>query len=209
MIPISSRFHWQTIGRELTLTVSDDKKLLLLIPPMASRGDLSSLPRRIIRGYGNSKLAQVLHGRKLIRILESKKSPVKVLSVCPSWVGSEMTGGFGHFFGFPADDVGISQILNAMFQPDLGGPRQPDFVVNSGFLHNPYHGFLSMIVLKLDLVPGMRDLYLHAVAYGVLLPFQKFTYGDFILEESSPESYDVAIQDSLYTWSKHEIKRWI
>jgi len=44
MIPISSRFHWQTIGRELTLTVSDDKKLLLLIPPMASRGDLFSEP---------------------------------------------------------------------------------------------------------------------------------------------------------------------
>ena len=44
MIPISSRFHWQTIGRELTLTVSDDKRLPLLIPPMASRGDLLSEP---------------------------------------------------------------------------------------------------------------------------------------------------------------------
>lgn len=82
IIQVSSSFHW--LSNASALAPSADG----LLPPFASRGDISSYISSVLqrfRSYSFSKLAQILHMRALNEELSSrkKKTSVRVLSVCP------------------------------------------------------------------------------------------------------------------------------
>mmetsp|Transcript_3833 Transcript_3833/g.4421 ORF Transcript_3833/g.4421 Transcript_3833/m.4421 type:complete len:387 (+) Transcript_3833:134-1294(+) len=194
IIQVSSAMAWGSDGTDLL--IGTDDKANANIAPLASRGD-SPLLRRKRRGYSNTKLAQILHARKLGRVLGDQNSSTKVVSICPTWVGTSMTVLMG-LFAFPADGVGISSILNGLFRPGLGSAER-DFVANCHFKW------------ILNLVPYLpfRPVVTFWGGIAIVLPIQKFFYGDFILERTSPESYDIQSQDDLYAWLKTQIEKWI
>ncbi len=79
----------------------------------------------------------LLHGRSLSRKLKQDGSKVRVVSVCPGWVATNVTGrtGFSKMLlqtiAYPNDGFGLASTLNAMFLPDGGADETNDFFVNS------------------------------------------------------------------------------
>ena len=60
-------------------------------------------------------MAPIMHARALVHHLSTRGSCVKVLSVCPLWVGVQMTKKNVGFFAFPVYSIGLSSTVNAMF----------------------------------------------------------------------------------------------
>lgn len=206
IIQMTSSFHWLSDGADIS--VIDDE------PPRASLGDAKSFFHRE-RSYANSKLAQIMHARALSRRLNANKSKVKVASVCPGWVGTNVTGSSGfnklllQTIAYPNDGFGLASTLNAMFLPDAGSDPSKDFFVNSGFfdLLGTTIENMGLVGKKWPAETGFRDMisWMFAVA---LLWTQKFASGAQY-SKSSPESYNATAQDDLYEWSKGVVSQWL
>ena len=194
IVQISSSFHWLVDGSDF----STDE----VSAPYASRGDVNSFLQRF-RSYANSKLAQIIHARRLNRLLSDSNDSVRVVSVCPGWVSTGiLKGPFGKIvslFAFHADGYGLRSTFNAMFdQLQL----EEDFLSNSRlFEYMPIdtlqkYLFSNSIASKLFL----RELTVWLLAI-LLIDLQKFFAGGSSVADSSQESHKVKLQDDLYKWS--------
>ena len=133
IVQMSSSFHWLSDGSDLVVSSGDNTTIS---PPRASDGDAKSFFHRE-RSYANSKLAQIMHGRSLSRKLKQDGSKVRVVSVCPGWVATNVAGSSGfrkmllQTIAYPNDGFGLASTLYAMFLPDAGADETKDFFVNS------------------------------------------------------------------------------
>lgn len=153
------------------------------------------------RAYANSKLAQILHSRAV-----SRKVNIQMFSICPGWVHTSiLKDDFGQVFlktfGFPSDGIGLSSTFNAMFR-DL--PSDVDWITNWKLT---YFEYIPMPLWSSTLY--IRDVMIMINAVFILPLLQKFKFVEFGVAKSSPESYDVAMQDSLYDWSLDAVREWL
>lgn len=199
LIQVSSSYHYTSDGSDLT---SVDGQ-----PPPASLVDGLPPFLRIQRSYSASKLAQIYHARALKRhdpLFES----VRVASVCPGWVASNVAQSSGpifdslvKLFGYPIEGWGISSVLQAL----LGSDAKADFYLNSRTF--------EFFKVFFDILPtwsyrvGLRDA-LSLMGAMLCMVFQKFGTDTFPAL-SSRESYDEAIGDSLFDWSNREVEKFL
>ena len=211
IIQMSSSFHWLSDGSDLVASSGDDTTIS---SPRASDGDAKSFFHRE-RSYANSKLAQIMHGRSLSRKIKQGGSKVRVVSVCPGWVATNVAGssGFSKMFlqtiAYPNDGFGLASTLNAMFLPDAGADETKDFFVNSAVFD-----VLGVTVENMGLAgrkwparSGFRDALSWSFAI-VLLWTQRFA-SKAQTSTSSPESFNQSAQDELYEWSKNAVSQWL
>ena len=201
VVQVSSSYHWQSDGSMLRVGAAGGGGDNLL--PMAARGDVHDA-RWLQISYANSKLAQILHARALARRLKSQGKKTKLVSICPSWVGTSIApeGIFRNILkvtGFtPAQ--GIYPILMAMFRPEV---KSGDMVTNTRF--PPRFGPYFSKNVELFGV-HIRDITVNLMA-GLLLVVQELDFGWYI-GDSSLESYNVELQDNLYNWSEGAVEKY-
>lgn len=101
---------------------------------------------------------------------------------------------------------GITSVLNAMFkkEEDLGNGDL--MVANSRILEKlPFEKMLnSEVMSKIE----WRDVVTDFCAL-ILLLGQRFTHEKFILQRTSPESYDIGSMEALFQWSDEEVAPWV
>jgi NAD(P)-dependent dehydrogenase (short-subunit alcohol dehydrogenase family) len=199
LIELSSTYHWAVDGSELVASNNE--------APIASRpGSTHILFWRDQRTYANSKLAQILNMRALQR--QDGLSDIRMASVCPGWVGTQIAGRQGslsHFvlksLAFDANSWGLASTFHAMFDSNTD-----DFYISSKF-PGMFHYLTPLLKHPWMYRIGLRDLISSGLALGMIL-VQKFVpEAHGIL--SSPESYNVTLQDSLYTWSKQAVAEFL
>ena len=202
IIQISSSFHW--------LAGSSDLSSVGGAAPHASRGDVNTFLHRE-RAYALSKLAQIMHSRSLSRELEKVGSIVKVVNVCPGWVGTSIGGKSNQpilkALGYPSNGFGLASAFEAMSHPDAGVAGN-DWVVN-GKLFELFGRLSHTIGIDAEWTSdlGLRDIYSWVCAVAALYA-QKFFPGVY-WTKSSPQSYDTSVQESLYQWSTNTISEWL
>jgi len=192
-----------TDGSELQVIPNDTS-------PIASQSHRQTYTHKN-RSYANSKLAQIYHMRSLSRRLQKYHSSVKVISVCPGWVSTNI-GGFmtrvvlPKLGAFPVDGIGISSSLNAMFAIDVGD-ETTDFVPQTGLvLPTPWiPTFLETALHWLQI----RDILISSLGVLVMLLGQNMMFQEKISVPSSTESYDVDKQESLYEWSEQAVSAFL
>lgn len=198
LVQLSSTYHWHSGGAELDPRQNGGV-------PLASVGDdaQSTLRRRNL-AYGASKLAQILHARALQRSW-GEGVATRAVSACPAWVATNVTGegivsDIVHRFAFQPPE-GISSALGAALLPL---PAGQDFVANSNIaaLVRPELSIASGIATS----TGLREVLCHVFA-GLMLFTQRFTFGTHVTG-TSPESYDVGLQDALFEWSTAATEPW-
>jgi len=209
IVHVTSSFHWKVDGSEL---VPDSKTGI----PMAYQADPSlQSPKHVDRSYANTKLAQIWHSRSIAPHLPGGVSSV---CICPLWaatgIGGEDSREFLETYAFPVKDCGpgVTSAINGMLRTEtelgdaLGDGKS--FVANSEITDaSPFllKVLTSDWVSKLGWRDGMIDL-----LSAVLLVGQKSMHKDFILQETSPESFqDKEKRDKFYQWSKEEVKPWL
>mmetsp|Transcript_20699 Transcript_20699/g.46173 ORF Transcript_20699/g.46173 Transcript_20699/m.46173 type:complete len:423 (-) Transcript_20699:63-1331(-) len=206
IIQMASSFHWLSDGSDMAVMGNN--------PPRASLGDAKSIVQRS-RSYANSKLAQIMHARALSRRLSADQSKVRVVSVCPGWVGTNVAGGSGfnkillQTIAYPNDGFGLASTLDAMFLPDAGRDEHTDFFVNSAVfdLLGTAIENMGLVGKKWPAQTGFRDMVCWVLAVALLWT-QKFASGAQY-STSSPESYNNTVQEELYEWSKGVVSEWL
>jgi NAD(P)-dependent dehydrogenase (short-subunit alcohol dehydrogenase family) len=205
IIQISSSFHWGVDGSDL-MAAGDN------MPPTASApgGNHGFFFFRSMRSYANAKLAQILHARALARRLPKS---VQTVSVCPAWVATQIggqkngTAAFSAFQGlaFPANGFGLASVFKAMFRDDEHDENL-DFFINTKIMQALSAGIDWMPSFMYTWLP-LRDIsaFIGSIA---IIHFQRFfpLVGPIA---SSPQSYDLEIQESLYEWSKQAVSQWL
>lgn len=209
IVHVTSSFHWKVDGSEL---VPDSKTGI----PMAYQADPSlQSPKHVDRSYANTKLAQIWHSRSMAPHLPKGVSSV---CVCPLWaatgIGGDDNREFLETYAFPVKDCGpgVTSAINGMLRTNtelgdaLGDGRS--FVANSEIIDSmPSITKLlsSDWIAKLGWRDGMADL-----LSGLLLVGQKSMHKDFIIQETSPESFEnQENRDKFYQWSKEEVQPWL
>eukprot|EP00931_Biecheleriopsis_adriatica_P035224 TRINITY_DN20276_c0_g2_i1.p1 TRINITY_DN20276_c0_g2~~TRINITY_DN20276_c0_g2_i1.p1 ORF type:complete len:455 (-),score=65.63 TRINITY_DN20276_c0_g2_i1:86-1450(-) len=209
ILQIASSYHWQSTGSDLKPGSGDEPPFELA--PRAAQADPGSYISRVLQrnlAYGNSKLAQILHARKLQRIREEYSNATgKVsggplaISCCPLFVMTGMTsGGLSNFFvermSFPVG-AALYALLGAVFLPASRLGSTDNFVCNSNCVQylKPHWHLASRLASWI----GLRQFLAHGLVPLILL-LQRPTYGCHMMK-ASPESYDEVLQDALFTWS--------
>ncbi|GMH89282.1 hypothetical protein TL16_g11411 [Triparma laevis f. inornata] len=123
IIQVSSTYHWLSDGFSLGTNHPDSPGM-----PLAAKGDFYDHRHRAT-AYGNSKLAQVLHTQAVSRRLEKSGSKVKIISICPAWVGTDIAPEglmrtIVKTFAFTPSQ-GIYSLLMSLFRPEV---KSGDFV---------------------------------------------------------------------------------
>lgn len=154
--------------------------------------------------YGNTKLAQVLHAKKIQRNLDEKKiNTIKTFTFCPGWVTTNILpkGAIGKYIASVAfsAEASLTAPLHALFDKDLEGGS---FVAN--YKLPLTQSKLERIILDLFTKMNMKGLIVNIAALLMTL-LQKASFGYNKLL-SSPESYNVELADQLYDWSIKELK---
>jgi len=211
IVHVTSTFHWQVDGSEL-LPDSDNGM------PIAYQSDPTlQSPKHLERSYANTKLAQIWHSRS---IAEALPNGVRCSSVCvcPSWAATGIAGEDGKKFleqyAFPISDCGpgITSAINGMLRTDedLGDALNDgkSYVANSRVLEY----LIGRTLLASEFVSkilGWRDFITRFLAF-IILVGQKNTHEDFIIQQTSPDSFDdKEKRDQFYQWSKEEVKLWL
>jgi NAD(P)-dependent dehydrogenase (short-subunit alcohol dehydrogenase family) len=212
IVHVTSSFHWKVDGSEL---LPDPENGI----PLAYQSDpkLQS-PKHVERSYPNTKLAQIWHSRSIAA--EALPRGVRCSSVCacPTWAATGIAGKEGKNFlekyAFPVSDCGpgITSAINGMFRTDeeLGDALNDgtSFVANSRILENLFPRTLLASKFMTNIL-GWRDFNSNVVGF-IMLFFQKYTHDDFIIQQTSPESFeDKEKRDRFYQWSKDEVKIWL
>jgi len=198
------------------------------LSPKASRPPESFL--QINSAYDNSKLAQIYHMRSLARDLaksetnlNSKKarsigdervsSKVKIVSICPTWVGTSIAGSglkerLLRIFGYESNGFGLASILYAMFNPNAGH-ENADGLMNDFVSNCALYRYLSSTWMKYHWVhmTGLKHLY-KAITATLVILFQKF-FPLVYFTTTSSSSYNENYQDALYEWSKMTVAQWM
>jgi NAD(P)-dependent dehydrogenase (short-subunit alcohol dehydrogenase family) len=212
---------------------SSNNKIPIAARPGGSTGIFGV--SRAQRSYSNSKLAQILYSRAASRrwsILSSqqdKSSTVRFASFCPGWVGSGFAGPKDSIlgwilctFGFSVHGWGTSSALQAMFDipPNInntGDGNNKDNVTDALALHDyyvntsvlaPFQWMFRLTTAWMYQV-GIRDV-LTFVGSGTAVFIQKFFRPPLAYAtNSSPESYNVQLQDAFYDWSYEAIRPYL
>lgn len=212
IVHLTSTYHFKVDGSELIpggLSTNDGNAI-----PMAYESDPALMsPKHVERSYANTKLAQIWHSRSM-----SIRGGVPSVCACPTWAGTGIAGEdnreFLERFAFPVAGAGISSALNAMFRSDeeLGDALSTEedgrsIVANSRIVeYLPLKNvWMSEWVTKLGWRDGIVDF-----AGLILLLGQRFTFEEFLIQRSSPESYNnKSGRDVLYEWSLKEVEPWL
>jgi NAD(P)-dependent dehydrogenase (short-subunit alcohol dehydrogenase family) len=223
IVQISSAYHWTVDGSDLAvpvLTVERGKDTTGMDIDMAP---VASLPGgshgyelwRTTRQYANSKLAQILHMRALQRrttTTNGNGNNVKVVSVCPSWVATNIAAANGtlvhdlsQYWMFPADGFGLSSILRAVLNAD--DDPEGDFYINNAIVMWFAPG-MDRIPSWLSKYTPFLDLMGSLFAMGPLFHFQKL-FPVATVTPSSKASYNEELQEQLYQWSYQQVSKWL
>jgi hypothetical protein len=202
LIQMSSSLHWAVDGSDLFASPDNE-------PPIAARpGAFSFWSNHILfwrrdqRAYSNSKLAQILHTRALQR----RFPDMRMVNVCPGWVGTQLAGQKGtvnHFLlntlAFDANGWGVASTLYALFDASTN-----DYYVSSTF-PTLFHYLTPLLKQKWS--HGLRDVLFQLITFAMVIG-QKVS-AKVLGTTSSPESYNMTLQDSLYNWSKQAVAEFL
>jgi NAD(P)-dependent dehydrogenase (short-subunit alcohol dehydrogenase family) len=156
------------------------------------------------RAYANSKLGQLYHARSL----QKRHPKLRVVSICPSWVGTDIGGGEGvprrevmMRLGYLVDGWGISSALYGLFSKEEEG----DFFSNTG-----YYEFFKSVMSGMPgwaSTIGLRDAITNVVAISGLVGQHFFSrVGP---TRASLESYDMEKAEALWEWSYRAISPYV
>lgn len=192
IMQVTSTFHWGVDGSDL-VPGNDGESPIVAARPGGSHGLLYF---RAQRAYANSKLGQLYHARSLTR----RYSNLRVVSVCPSWVGTDIVGPDGDpahdvimKMGYRVDGWGISSALYGLFSNET----VDDYYTNTGFFN-----FMSSLFARMPAwtyTVGVRDAITVTCALAGLVG-QHF-FSEISPTRSSPESYDTQKAEALWDWS--------
>jgi NAD(P)-dependent dehydrogenase (short-subunit alcohol dehydrogenase family) len=201
IVQVSSSFHWAVDGSDLMPQEGG--------PIASQKGGTKLAFWRDQRAYSNAKLAQVLH----MRALQREYPDIHSVSVCPGWVGTHIAGRPGDLFhfilnslAFPVDGFGLNSLLHAVLQTEYENDKDHhdgDFYYNTRFVATVFAKVPKALMSPSFYVLGIRDTIMFVLAATMLIA-QKFT-PEAHTYQSSPESYNVELQDALYRWSRTAI----
>lgn len=201
VLSVSSTYHVITDGSMLRPGPDGET-------PEAARGDVNTHLHREL-SYGNNKLAQVLHAKEAQRRVVAANNgaeTVKFVSFCPGWVTTgilpENAGGrFVAALAFNSKASTIGAIGGLFSSKILGGEYVSNF--HNIFTSQSWNsdGFFAFVTRH-----GLRTAVSHALSM-VILFMQGTTYG-FRVEESSPESKDLALAAALFDWSDAAVSKY-
>ena len=204
IVQVSSSIHWLVDETNLIIPSSFHSTKSHMHMPVAAQKSNKDMAER----YADSKLAQILYGRALERKLnQSSINRIKVVSVSPGMVHTNiLKKKLGQFylktFGYSSDGIGIMSILNAMFR-DIHDKQL--FFTNTNV--SPYiYGLIP--TSKCASRIGLRSASVKLFSLCLTMS-QKFVYSSFQISKSSPESYNVTVQDDLYSWSTTALEKWL
>jgi NAD(P)-dependent dehydrogenase (short-subunit alcohol dehydrogenase family) len=199
VVQVTSNFHWGVDGSDLV--PPNDGGPIVAARPGGSHGLLIF---RGQRAYANSKLGQLYHARSLKR----RYSNIRVVSVCPSWVGTNIVGPDGDpshdvimKLGYRVDGWGISSALYGLFANETGD----DFYTNTGVFK-----YISALFARMPAwtyTVGWRDAITSTFAFASLVG-QHF-FSEISPTRSSPESYDMQKAEALWDWSYKALKPYL
>ena len=203
IVHLTSSFHWKVDGSEI-IPIDNGMN-----GPMAYQSDPSLMStKHIERSYANTKLAQIWHSRT------TEGYGVGSVCACPTWAGTGIAGegsrDFLRKYAFDVSGPGIASTLNAMLRSDeeLGDALNngKSIVANSRVIeYIPFKEMWAMNWFPL----GLRDI-MAEVSALVLLLGQRYTFEKFIIQRSSPESYECRDgMESLRRWSLKEVEPWL
>ena len=212
IVHLTSTFHWMVDGSELLPDAT-------IGSPVAYQSDprLQS-SKHVERSYANTKLAQIWHSRSIAKSLPDG-AICNSVCVCPTWASTGIAGddarSFLETYAFPVSDCGpgVTSAINGMLRTDeeLGDALDDgkSFVANSKIIDHISFVVRGLLTSKLVKALGWRD-FLANILSAVLLFGQKFTYKKFIIQETSPESFeDAEKRVQFYEWSKMEVQPWL
>ena len=140
VVQVSSSYHYHSDGTQL----SGEEP----IAGMGRRSDSSNaeLLRTKDLSYGNSKLAQILQTRELVK-RKGKDCEVIFASICPSWVGTNIvpeSAVVAHnvvkLLAYDVETDGINSMLMGMFHP---GVKSGDYLGQTRMTEQLPMGFLT------------------------------------------------------------------
>mmetsp|Transcript_27220 Transcript_27220/g.75091 ORF Transcript_27220/g.75091 Transcript_27220/m.75091 type:complete len:444 (-) Transcript_27220:138-1469(-) len=233
IVHVTSTFHWKVDGSELLppppsdsdndYDASNHEDIDQRNLPLAVRSTHQSA-KHVERSYANTKLAQLWYSRSVRR--HCPNAHVSSVCACPTWAATGIAGEAGRdflqrfAFSIMIDNndscgPGITSTINAMLRTDeeladaLDGPC---FVANSRTVEylTSWAGMETWLTSNLTTnLLKIRDDLTDVLAI-VLLIFQRFTYDEFILQKTSPESYrDQDKMDQFYHWSRASVQPWL
>jgi NAD(P)-dependent dehydrogenase (short-subunit alcohol dehydrogenase family) len=202
LIQTSSSLHWAVDGSDLAVPENGELPIAARPGAFSFWGNHVLFWRRDQRAYSNSKLAQILHTRALQR----QYPDMQMMNVCPGWVGTQLAGKRGtinhwilNTFSFDASGWGIASMLYALL-----GTSQGDYYVSSTF-PTLFH-YLTPL-LKQRWTSGLRDVLFQLITFAMVIG--QTVSAKVLVTTSSPESYNVTLQDSLYNWSKRAVAEFL
>lgn len=186
---------------------------------------MRSLQRRLDKKINNKKKKKKNERR------------IKIISVTPgrvvSNIHSEGIKPFANALGFKPQDVGLASILYAMFEsfdeettPQMQHKNENEILfdyvssVNESFKNFLLKNFIIPLTSSISSSSTSSDSFennfiklFRDISYKVLnastLLFQKVLY-KVSIQETSPESYNVSIQEDLYEWSFEAVSQhWL
>ncbi|KAL3902601.1 MAG: hypothetical protein SGILL_010769, partial [Bacillariaceae sp.] len=205
IVHLTSSFHWKVDGSDLLPTATEKG-------PMTYQSDPSLQgPKHVERSYANTKLSQIWHSRSI--------QGCNSVCACPTWAATGIAGEDGKDFldrfAFSVENCGpgVTSAINAILRTDSEllpafNSNGTCFVANSRVIER-IPGIRMWMTS--DLVTnklGWRDT-LASILALVLLVGQRFTYDEFILQETSPESLNEKKRDLFYEWSLNEVSAWL
>lgn len=215
IVQISSSYHRAANGIDLLpdpLVLAANGTKVMFEPPLASQ-PIQYASHAFFRGhtsYYNTKLAQIYHSRAL----RLKAKNIRIVNVCPAWVGTEIgraddnSGDLLKLLAFPVNGWGISSSLHAMFRDDNNANNDSDELSR---MENDYIGNAKFNVFRFfpKNVPNviLRDMIVFLMAASFLW-VQKLS-AETSYERSSEVSYNTTIAVDLYDWSLQTIAPYL
>mmetsp|Transcript_29631 Transcript_29631/g.45405 ORF Transcript_29631/g.45405 Transcript_29631/m.45405 type:complete len:409 (+) Transcript_29631:169-1395(+) len=197
LLQISSSFHWAVDGQDLVVPPNSDS-----LSPLASRpgGATAMYLYRSTRSYANSKLAQIYHARSLT----TRNKKIRAISICPSWVYTNITRFDSNSLeqrtfkslAYPLEGWGIVSAFMGMLDTTTTASRN-DFYTNTQLFANP-----QLMEFSSWCPAGLREVVVHTQSVLILI-VQKF-YPAMGPSTSSPESYNVKLQQGLWEWTRQK-----
>ena len=128
-------------------------------------------------------------------------------------IAGEGARNFLETYAFPVHDcgAGVTSVINALLRTDyeFGDAlnNRKSFVANSRILELlGLDRWLVSQVMTYKL--KLRDFTADILAI-ILLIGQRYTYSKFLIQKTSPESFDEDMKKEFYKWSQAEVQPWL
>jgi retinol dehydrogenase-12 len=201
ILSVASGLHYGSDGTTLALETTKNHNGLI----DAADGNQRGFYHRM-NAYGVSKLAQILHMKYLMKLIEKegKSKDIQCFSICPGWVKTAMipTGPFGKIifrFAFPTRSAVLTPLLSLVDSNVKGG----EFFTN--YLMPITQGMMGRGTLNLLTKLGLRDIFSASLAMGISL-MESLSYG-YHKTIPSDEALNEKLAEDLYDWTLEEFKK--